>query len=136
MQTWKFAQSSPLTISPLSIIFNHMVNYNVPDLDAIFSALADPTRRAILEKLSGGPAPVTELARPFSMSLPAVSKHLAVLNGAGLIETEKDGRVRRMHLRTGPLREAAGWLERYDRFWKKRLDALEKLLATKERSEK
>ena len=72
-----------------------MVKYQTIDLDAVFSALADPTRRAIIEKLSTGSATVTELAEPFSMSLPAVSKHLAVLAQAGLIETEKEGRVRR-----------------------------------------
>ena len=106
-----------------------MVKYQTIDLDAVFSALADPTRRAIIEKLSTGSATVTELAEPFSMSLPAVSKHLAVLAQAGLIETEKEGRVHRMHLREGAMKDAAAWLDRYEKFWNGQLNALERFLS-------
>jgi DNA-binding transcriptional ArsR family regulator len=105
-----------------------MVKYYTIDLDAVFAALADPTRRAILEKLSHGPASVSELAEPFSISLPAVSKHLTVLSEAGLINTVKDGRVHMMHLQSGPLRRAAAWLDRYEKFWNVRIKALERLL--------
>ncbi len=112
------------------IIFNHMVKHSPPDLDHVFSALADPTRRAILDRLSKGRANVTELADPFNMSLAAVSKHLTVLKEAGLVETEKDGRVHWINLRSGPLKEAAAWLDRYERFWNERLDALSRLLAS------
>lgn len=113
-----------------------MVKYNTDDLDAIFSALADPTRRAILDALSDGPASVTTLAEPFRISLPAISRHLAVLSEAGIIETEKDGRIHRMHLRIGPLREAAAWLERHEKFWNERLDALDRVLASPKQSRK
>ena len=119
----------PLTSIRRELIFNRMVKYK--DLDAVFAALADPTRRAILESLRNGPASVTELAGPFRISLPAVSKHLAVLAAAGLIEAERDGRIRRMHLRTEPLKEAAAWLDRYEHFWNRRLDALERMLAAR-----
>ena len=108
-----------------AIIFNPMVKYNDRQLDTVFSALSDPTRRAILEKLTHGPLSVTALAEPFSISIPAVSKHLSVLNDAGLIEMEKDGRIHRMHLRSKALREAAAWLDHYAKFWNERFDGLE-----------
>jgi len=113
-----------------------MVKHQFENLDLIFSALADPTRRAILEKLSAGPASVTELAQPFSISLPAISKHLTVLGDAGLVETEKDGRFRRMHLRIGALKDAAAWLDKYEKFWGKRFDTLEKILTVPKHSKK
>lgn len=94
------------------------------DLDAIFQALAHPIRRAILEQLSEEPASVGELAEPHDVSLAAVSKHLHVLEDAGLIEIEKDGRVRRCHLDAAPLGAAFGWLTRYRVLWEDRLDAL------------
>ncbi|WP_255168241.1 ArsR/SmtB family transcription factor [Natrononativus amylolyticus] len=97
---------------------------NEPDLDAIFGALAHPTRRALLEQLAAGPASVGDLADPHDVSLAAVSKHLQVLEDAGLIEVEKDGRVRRCHLEAAPLSAAFGWLTRYRVFWEDRLDAL------------
>jgi DNA-binding transcriptional ArsR family regulator len=101
-----------------------MVN-NLPDpLSATFAALADPTRRAILGRLAMGEATVGELASPFAMSLPAVSKHLAVLEGAGLIARERDGRMRRCTVRAEPLRVASEWIETYRRFWEGRFDAL------------
>ena len=95
-----------------------------PDLDAIFGALTHPIRRALIEQLTSGPKSVTELADPHDVSLAAVSKHLQVLEDAGLIVVEKDGRVRRCHLDAAPLSDAFGWLTRYRIFWEDRLDAL------------
>lgn len=94
------------------------------DLDAIFHALAHPIRRAILEQLVDEPASVSTLAEPHDVSLAAVSKHLRVLEDAGLVEFEKDGRVRRCHLDAAPLSAAFGWLTRYRVLWEDRLDAL------------
>ncbi|MDX1611653.1 MAG: metalloregulator ArsR/SmtB family transcription factor [Candidatus Thermoplasmatota archaeon] len=94
------------------------------DLDAVFSALSHPIRRAILEDLAAEPASVTDLATPHDVSLPAISRHLRVLEEAGLIDVEKDGRVRRCHLEATPLSGAFGWLLRYRVFWEDRLDAL------------
>ncbi|MGA7119999.1 MAG: metalloregulator ArsR/SmtB family transcription factor [Polyangiaceae bacterium] len=85
-------------------------------LDAVFSALGDPTRRSILMRLARGPASVTELAEPFAMTLPAVSKHLRVLERAGLLRRERDGWYRRCHLEPGPLESAASFLSRYRPF--------------------
>jgi DNA-binding transcriptional ArsR family regulator len=105
-------------------IFNRMVN-NLPDpLSSTFAALADPTRRAILARLAAGEATVGELASPFDMSLPAVSKHLTVLEGAGLIARERDGRLRRCRIRAKSLRAASEWIETYRRFWEDQLSAL------------
>ncbi len=109
-----------------------------PDrLDATFAALADPTRRAILARLAAGEASVTELAAPFDMSQPAVSKHLKVLERAGLISRGRDAQRRPRRLEGRPLAEATGWLENYRRFWEgnfERLDALlDELKAEKKR---
>lgn len=96
-------------------------------LDATFAALADPTRRAILARLAAGEASVTELAEPFAMSQPAVSKHLKVLERAGLISRRRDAQRRPCRLEAQPLAEANEWLENYRRFWEsqyRRLDAL------------
>src|SRR5437867_7076586 len=96
-------------------------------LDATFAALADPTRRAILARLASGEASVAELAEPFDMSQPAISKHLKVLERAGLISTTVDAQRRPRRLEAAPLGEATEWLERYRRFWEgqyERLDAL------------
>ena len=97
-------------------------------LDATFAALADPTRRAILNRLRLGEASVTELAEPFAMSLPAVSKHLKVLENAGLIVRGREAQWRPCRLQAGPLKEAAAWIEDYRRFWEERYDRLEDLL--------
>jgi len=97
---------------------------NLSALDTTFAALADPTRRDILHRLSAGSAPVTVLAEPYHMSLPAISKHLKVLERAGLIAREKMGRVHRCHLSPAPIRQAAEWLSFYQRFWERQLDAL------------
>jgi DNA-binding transcriptional ArsR family regulator len=105
-------------------------------LDATFAALADPTRRAILARLASGEASVTELAEPFEMSQPAISKHLKVLERAGLISSGRDAQRRPRHLEAVPLAEATEWLEAYRRFWEAsylRLDALLEELKTKEK---
>jgi DNA-binding transcriptional ArsR family regulator len=105
-----------------------MVNYNALALDATFGALADPTRRAILARLARGEAMVTELAEPFLMSLPAISKHLRVLESAGLLHREIDGRVHRCRLAAKPMKDAAGWIAHYRAFWETQYNALEKYL--------
>ncbi|MGE0658340.1 MAG: ArsR/SmtB family transcription factor [Reyranellaceae bacterium] len=97
-------------------------------LSTTFAALADPTRRAILARLSAGEASVTELAQPFDMSLPAVSKHLKVLENAGLISRSREAQWRPCRLDAAPMREASEWLERYARFWSDSLDRLAALV--------
>jgi DNA-binding transcriptional ArsR family regulator len=100
-----------------------------PDhLDATFSALADPTRRAILARLALGEASVTELAAPFSMSLPAVSKHIKVLERAGLIARGREAQWRPSRLEAGPLKDVADWVDHYRKFWEESLDRLEDYL--------
>jgi DNA-binding transcriptional ArsR family regulator len=107
-----------------------MVQLQTADaLSTTFSALADPTRRAILARLASGEASVTELAEPFDMSLPAVSKHLKVLERAGLIARNREAQWRRCRLDAAPLRTAADWLDLYREFWEERLDRLEAYLA-------
>ena len=102
-----------------------MVKYDSPPLDTVFSALAHPTRRAILERLTKGEATVTELAAPFKpMSLPAVSKHLRVLENAGLVVRKIEGRIHFVSLRADPMREAVDWLNYYRRFWESQFDSL------------
>ena len=108
----------------MSNIVNHMVNYTDVSLDSTFSALADPTRRAILERLAQGESSVTALAEPFNVSLPAISKQLGVLENAGLLVREKDGRVRRCRLDAAPMQEAVRWMETYRRFWEDKLSSL------------
>jgi DNA-binding transcriptional ArsR family regulator len=97
-------------------------------LDRTFGALADPTRRAILARLAKGEASVTELAEPFEMSLPAVSKHLKVLERAGLVSRGRERQWRPARLRAAPLREVAEWTDRYRRFWDERYDRLDEYL--------
>jgi DNA-binding transcriptional ArsR family regulator len=113
-----------------------MVNSRQPVLDKTFAALADPTRRAILVRLQRGETTVGELAAPFRMSLPAVSKHLTVLERAGLIERRREGRMQHCRLRARPMSEAEEWLERFRRFWEGSLDALEAYLEEEEKQEK
>src|SRR2546430_12376242 len=93
-------------------------------LDTVFAALADPTRRAILARLASGEASVTELGEPFDMSLPAISKHLKVLERAGLVARGREAQWRPRRLDAAPLKRAAGWLEDYRRFWEQGLDRL------------
>ncbi len=107
-----------------------MVNNDVSSerLDIVFMALADPTRRAILERLGQGEASGTELARPFSISVPAISRHLRVLENAELILHRKDGRTHRFRLAASSLKEAAAWLEHYRQFWETQFDSLDTYL--------
>jgi DNA-binding transcriptional ArsR family regulator len=101
----------------------------MPDpLSATFSALADPTRRAILARLAQGDASVNELAAPFSISQPAISKHLKVLEQAGLISRARKAQLRPCHLEAAPLRDLAGWIETYRRFWDQSFDRLDAYL--------
>ena len=98
------------------------------NLDQIFSALGDPTRRAILSRLAAGDASVTELAEPFSMSQPAISKHLKVLERAGLVDRAADKQRRLARLRAQPMADAVAWLEEFKRFWTGSFDQLDELL--------
>ncbi len=104
-------------------------------LDATFAALADPTRRAILTRLAAGEATVTELAAPFDMSQPAVSKHLKVLERAGLISRRRDAQRRPCRLEARPLAAATGWLGTYREFWEASFDRLDALLAERKNQE-
>ncbi|MBL7983786.1 MAG: winged helix-turn-helix transcriptional regulator [Flavobacteriales bacterium] len=105
-------------------------------LSLTFSALADPTRRAILARLSSGPASVNDLAAPFSMSLPAVSKHLKVLERAQLIARGKEAQWRPCEIKAAPLKEATDWMEQYRQFWEERFDRLEEYLKELQAQEK
>lgn len=96
-------------------------------LDSFFGAMADPTRRAVIERLTRGPAPVSELHAPHDMALPSFLKHLKRLEAAGLVRSEKRGRVRTLHIEAAPLAEAEGWLARQRRIWEGRLDRLSAL---------
>ena len=112
-----------------------MVEYRSGPLDHVFAAVADPTRRAILAAVARRPARITELARQFPVSLNAVSKHIKVLERAGLIRREVVGREHYCHLEPRPLRQATAWLEHYRGFWEVRLAALERqVLARRKRS--
>jgi len=105
-----------------------MVNYTEKALNNTFAALADPTRRAILKRLSFGDSSVTALAEPFDVSLPAISKQLRVLERAGLLTQQKDGRVRRCRLEALPMKEAVEWIAQYQRFWEDQLESLANFL--------
>ncbi|MFQ6018422.1 MAG: ArsR/SmtB family transcription factor [Kiloniellaceae bacterium] len=105
-----------------------MVKYKSDRLSGVFSALADPTRRAILARLALGETSVGALAEPFQMSLPAVSKHLKVLEAAGLLRRHKRGRVHRCQLNGAAMKEAAEWIVHYRRFWAAQLDSLARYL--------
>ena len=105
-----------------------MVKYESPLLDRTFSALADPTRRSILANLAEGERCVTDLAKPHRMSLPAISKHLRVLEKAGLVRRKRDGRVHRLKLEAKPMQQAQQWIEEYRRFWEESLDRLDTYL--------
>ena len=102
--------------------------YYLATLDNTFSALSDPTRRAIISKLAKGEAPIMEIASPFNMSLPAVTKHIRALEKAGLVFRSKRGRVHYCRLNAKPLRDAAKWLVFYQKFWDAKLDSLANFL--------
>ena len=110
------------------LILNQMVKYSPRTLDQTFAALADPTRRRILAHLARGDRRVTDLARPHAMSLPAISKHLRVLEKAGLLRRRRYGRVHQMQLDAKPLKQAARWVEEYRKFWEGSLDRLAEYL--------
>ena len=112
-----------------------MVKYSESALDTTFSALADPIRREILGRLTQGAASVSELARPFSISLPAVMKHLNYLQKAGLVAGEKTGRVHKFELVAAPMQDAAEWIAAYKRFWEKQFDSLAKYLDSQSKEE-
>src|SRR5271155_5420389 len=109
-------------------IFNHMVELEAPQLDSVFHALGDSTRRRMLGDLANGDRTVGQLAEPFSISLAAASKHIKALENAGLIRREVRGRTHLCRLDPGPLASAHQWLSFYERFWTGRLDVLERLL--------
>ena len=114
-------------------MINRLVKYSDRRLDAVYAAVAHPARRRIIQRLSAGGATVTELAEPFAMSLPAVSKHIRVLEEAGLVHRSVDGREHHLSLEAAPLQPAAGWLESYRMFWESRLDLLEARLRARPR---
>jgi DNA-binding transcriptional ArsR family regulator len=134
----KIAHGRNKSLTPLynlHILYS-MVNNSSEQLTTVFLALADPTRRAILERLTHGEASGTELARPFSISVPAISKHLRVLKNADLILHRKDGRTHLFRLAARPMKDAATWLEQYRHFWEAQFDSLETyLLATQEKEQ-
>jgi DNA-binding transcriptional ArsR family regulator len=110
-----------------------MVKYQDPALDAVFAALADSTRRGILETLSdGGDVAVSELAAPYEMSLPGFLKHLKVLEDAGLVTRNKEGRVVSCSLEAQPMKQASAWIARYEKFWTEKLDSLARYLYQQE----
>jgi DNA-binding transcriptional ArsR family regulator len=109
-----------------------MVKHSRWALDATFGALSDSTRRSILARLTSGESSVSELAAPYEMSLPAVSKHLRVLETAGLVVRHKDGRVHRCRLIAEPMKDAAKWIERYRKFWEHQFDNLARYLEESE----
>jgi DNA-binding transcriptional ArsR family regulator len=112
-----------------------MVNYSYPQLDVTFAALADSTRRAILARLAQGEASVGELAQPFAISAPAISKHLRVLENAGLVTRTRDGRVHRVRIDTAPMKEAMAWIEHYRRFWEQQFASLDHYLTLEDKEE-
>lgn len=125
----------PLTKNPPSTIFNRSVKLDGEALDATFSALADATRRAMLICLAFTESSITELAAPFNMSLPALTKHLRVLELARLVAREKHGRVNRCRLVAAPMQDAAAWIGRYRVFWEKQFDALATYLQESDKEE-
>src|ERR1700685_1297490 len=112
-----------------------MVKHPGAELDSTFAALADVTRREILARLVQGETSVSELAAPYKMALPAVSKHLRVLEDAGLVKRHKDGRVHRCRLVAEPMKDAAEWIDRYRQFWEHQFDALADYLEEESRKE-
>lgn len=115
-------------------MFNRMVEQSSVDLDRVFGALSDPTRRAMLRRLAGGARTVGELAEPFDMSFAAAAKHVKVLEQAGLLNRTIEGRSHRCQLSAGPLAAADRWLAYYERFWSMRLDDLERALMRGQRA--
>ena len=117
-------------------IFNHMVELHTPQLDTVFHALGDATRRRMLRALADGERTVGQLAQPFAISLAAASKHIKALERAGLIRREVRGRTHLCRLEPGPLASAHEWLSFYERYWTGRLDVLERLLRNEDARER
>ena len=131
----KYFKNSPCqNLKPVTIV-NHMVKCSSHTLDRTFAALADPTRRGMLEHLSRGDMCVTDLARPYSMSLPAVSKHLRVLENAGLVHRRRNGRIHSLKLEAAPMQQAQQWIEEYRKFWEGSLDRLDEYLKQLQKNE-
>ena len=105
-----------------------MVNYNQDQLDLVFGALAHPIRRGILARLSTGEATIAELAKPFNVSAPAITRHMHILEDAGLLSRKKQGREHHCRLEQKRMKEAETWMENHRKFWTERLDALERYL--------
>ncbi len=130
-----------LSLTSFKDLYNHLVMiqvkqpYQHASLDAVFAALADPTRRAILTRLVNGEATVNELAEPFCISQPAISKHLKVLERAGLVERTINKQQRPARLKAAPMREAVKWLEEFSKFWSTSFDQLDGLLEELKKSE-
>ena len=126
---------SPWTGSATMTVMTADMAANMSNLDATFTALGDPTRRAIVARLAEGSATVNELAEPFDISLPAISRHLKVLEGAGLIRREVEAQKRRCHLRPETLKQAEDWIEHHRRFWSESLDKLDTYLSETSKNE-
>jgi DNA-binding transcriptional ArsR family regulator len=125
-----------LKIEGSRCILNHMVQYTEPVLDATFAALSDPTRRGVLEHLGRADASITDLAQNFHMTLTGMKKHVGVLEQAGLVSTEKVGRVRTCRLGLRGLDKEAEWIERYRQLWAERFDELDKIVEELKQKEK
>jgi DNA-binding transcriptional ArsR family regulator len=130
------ARSAPLHIVNPCTILNHMVQYSQTPFDASFAALSDATRRGVLEQLGRADASITDLAGKFHMTLTGMKKHVGVLEQAGLVTTEKLGRVRTCKLGLSRLEEEAAWIERYRQLWDARFDELDKVIEELKRKEK
>jgi DNA-binding transcriptional ArsR family regulator len=130
---WLAAIASLIDTCWVIELVNHMVNSRTASLDETFFALSDPTRREMVARLATGDMTVSELAQPFDISPPAISKHLRVLERAGLLRCDRVGRVRRCRLEAPALREAADWVDEYRRFWDDRLDRLAAYLDDRDR---
>ena len=123
-------------IEPIDYILNYMVQYNETRLDASFAALSDATRRGVLKQLGRADASITDLADTFHMSLTGMKKHVGVLEQAGLVTTEKTGRVRTCRLGARALEEEAAWIERHRQLWSARFDELDRMIEQLKREEK
>src|SRR6185503_3598729 len=129
-------RGDPLHAASACVILNHMVQYMTTRLDTSFAALSDATRRGVLEQLGRADASITDLAEKFHMTLTGMKKHVGVLEQAGLVSTEKVGRVRTCQLGPRRLEEETAWLERYRRRWDERFDELDKVVEELTRKEK
>jgi DNA-binding transcriptional ArsR family regulator len=127
---------SPCMKSVHSLILNHMVQYRSTRLDASFAALSDATRRGVLQQLGHADASITDLAQKFHMTLTGMKKHIGVLEQAGLVTTEKIGRVRTCRLGLGRLEEEAAWIEGHRQLWTARFDELDKIVEELKEKEK